>query len=39
MLGDVKQAIVWLKTHAREYEINQDRVVLMGVSEGAHLAL
>jgi acetyl esterase/lipase len=39
MLGDVKQAIIWMKTHAREYEINPDRIVLMGVSGGAHLAL
>jgi len=39
MLGDVKQAIVWMKTHAVEYEINPDRIVLMGVSGGAHLAL
>jgi acetyl esterase/lipase len=39
MLGDVKQAIGWMKTRAREYEINPDRIVLMGVSGGAHLAL
>ena len=39
MLGDVKQAIVWMKTHALEYEINPDRIALMGVSGGAHLAL
>jgi acetyl esterase/lipase len=39
MLGDVKQSIVWIKSHALEYEINPDRIVLMGVSGGAHLAL
>jgi len=39
MLGDVKQAIVWLKTHAREYAIDPDRIILMGVSGGGHLAL
>jgi acetyl esterase/lipase len=39
MLGDIKQAIVWMKTHALEYKINPDRIVLMGVSGGAHLAL
>lgn len=39
MLGDVKQAIVWMKSHAIEYEINPNRIVLMGVSGGAHLAL
>jgi len=39
MLGDVKQAIVWMKTHAAEYGVNPERIVLMGVSGGAHLAL
>ncbi len=39
MLGDVKQAIVWMKSHASEYKIDPDRIVLMGVSGGAHLAL
>jgi acetyl esterase/lipase len=39
MLGDVKQAIVWLKTHSTEYGVNPDRIVLMGTSGGAHLAL
>jgi acetyl esterase/lipase len=39
MLGDVKQAIVWMKSHVTDYEINPDRIVLMGVSGGAHLAL
>ena len=39
MLGDVKQAIVWMKTHAAEYGVNPERIVLIGVSGGAHLAL
>ena len=39
MLGDVKQAIVWMKSHSQEYGINPDRIVMMGVSGGAHLAL
>jgi acetyl esterase/lipase len=39
MLGDVKQAIVWMKSHASDYKIDPDRIVLMGVSGGAHLAL
>ena len=39
MLGDVKQAIVWMKSHAIEYQIEPNRIVLMGVSGGAHLAL
>ena len=39
MLGDVKQAIVWMKTHAAEYGVNPERIVLMGVSGGAHYIL
>lgn len=39
MLGDVKQAIVWLKKHADGVQVNPDRIVLMGGSGGAHLAL
>jgi acetyl esterase/lipase len=39
MMGDVKQSVVWMKNHASEYQINPDRIVLMGVSGGAHLAL
>jgi acetyl esterase/lipase len=39
MLGDVKKAIVWMKKHSGEYKVNPNRIVLMGVSGGAHLAL
>lgn len=39
MMADVKQAIIWMKEHAREFNVNPDRIVLMGVSGGAHLAL
>ncbi len=39
MLDDVKQSILWMKKHSAEYGINPDRIVLMGVSGGAHLAL
>lgn len=39
MLLDVQLAIIWLKSHAHDYQINPDRIVLMGVSGGAHLAL
>jgi acetyl esterase/lipase len=39
MLGDVKQAVIWLKSHASQYAIHPERLVLMGVSGGAHLAL
>ena len=38
MLGDVKQAVVWMKTHAQEFALDPDRTILMGVSGGAHLA-
>lgn len=38
MLNDVKQAILWMKKYSMEYGINPDRIVLMGVSGGAHLA-
>ena len=39
MLGDVKRAIAWLKTHAAEYGVRPDRIVLMGGSAGGHLSL
>ncbi len=39
MLGDVKQALLWMKAHAPEYQVDPHRIVLMGVSGGAHLAL
>jgi acetyl esterase/lipase len=39
MLGDVKQAILWMKSHAKELAVNPERIVLIGVSGGAHLAL
>ena len=39
MLCDVKQAILWMKSHASEYGIHPDRIVLMGEAGGAHLAL
>jgi acetyl esterase/lipase len=39
MVGDVRQAIVWLKGHAATYGVNPARIVLMGCSSGAHLAL
>ena len=39
MVGDVRQAIVWLKGHGATYGVNPARIVLMGCSSGAHLAL
>jgi acetyl esterase/lipase len=39
MVGDVKRAVAWLKSHAEEYQIDPSRIVLMGASAGGHLAL
>lgn len=39
MVADVKRAIAWMKTNATTWGINPDRIVLMGASAGAHLAL
>jgi acetyl esterase/lipase len=37
--GDVKCAVGWVKRHAAEHSADPDRVVLLGRSAGAHLAL
>lgn len=39
MQGDVKRAIVWLKRNSARYGVNPQRIVLVGGSAGAHLAL
>ncbi len=39
MVMDVKRAILWLKAHAAEYEVNPERIVLTGQSAGGHLSL
>lgn len=39
MVADVKRAIVWLKANADRLHINPERIVLVGESAGAHLAL
>ncbi|MFZ4813765.1 MAG: alpha/beta hydrolase, partial [Phototrophicaceae bacterium] len=39
MVGDVKRALAWVKTHAADYQVNPEQVVLMGASAGGHLAL
>lgn len=39
MIGDVKRAIVWIKAHAKEYDVDPARVVVAGGSTGAHLAM
>ncbi|MCZ7545383.1 MAG: alpha/beta hydrolase [Anaerolineae bacterium] len=39
MVADVKRAIAWMKTNAAALGVDPARVVLMGASAGAHLAL
>ncbi len=39
MLDEVKGAIAWIKANALRLDIDPERVVLMGASGGAHLAL
>ena len=39
MIAEVKEAVLWLKAHSREYGLDPERVVLMGGSAGGHLAL
>lgn len=39
MISEVKQAILWMKEFACCHGIESDRIVLMGGSAGAHLAL
>jgi acetyl esterase/lipase len=36
---DVKCAVRWIKTHARQYGIDPERIALVGGSAGGHLAL
>jgi acetyl esterase/lipase len=39
MVGDVHRAVAWMKANAERYGIDPDRVVVMGGSSGAHIAL
>jgi acetyl esterase/lipase len=39
MVAEVNQAILWLKENGPAYGVDPDRIVLMGGSAGAHLAL
>jgi acetyl esterase/lipase len=36
---DVEDAVKWLKSHAKEYNINVNKVAIAGGSAGAHLAM
>lgn len=39
MVGDVHRAVAWIKANAERYGVDPERVVLMGGSSGAHIAL
>jgi len=39
MVGDVKQAIAWMKRNASRYGVDPNKIVLGGGSAGCHLAL
>jgi acetyl esterase/lipase len=39
MVGDVHRAVAWTKANAERYGIDPERVVVMGGSSGAHIAL
>ena len=39
MVGDVHRAVAWIKVNAESYGVDPERVVLMGGSSGAHIAL
>ena len=39
MVGDVHRAVAWIKANAELYGIDPERVVVMGGSSGAHIAL
>lgn len=39
MVGDVHRAVAWIKANAERYAVDPERVVVMGASSGAHIAL
>ena len=39
MIAEVKEAVLWLKANGSRYGLDAGRIVLMGGSAGAHLAL
>ena len=39
MIAEVKEAVLWLKDNGNRYGLDPERIVLMGGSAGAHLAL
>src|SRR5262249_6319608 len=38
-LDDVRRGLRHVRAHAREFDVDPDRLVLMGLSAGAHLAM
>lgn len=38
-IQDVKCAVRWMRAHAAEYKLDPDRIGIMGISSGGHLAL
>jgi acetyl esterase/lipase len=38
-LDDVRRGLRWVRAHAGEFDVDPDRLVLMGLSAGAHLAM
>ncbi len=38
-LDDIDSALAWINAHANEYEADTNRIVLLGRSAGAHLAM
>jgi acetyl esterase/lipase len=38
-VADVRNCVRWLRTHAKEYNIDPDHIGAMGLSAGGHLAL
>lgn len=39
MVGDAARAVCWIKSNGAEYGVDPQRIVLMGASAGAHVAL
>ena len=39
MVGDVHRAVAWVKANAQRFGVDPERVVVMGGSSGAHIAL
>ncbi|MBD0823734.1 alpha/beta hydrolase [Aestuariibaculum marinum] len=37
-VNDLKEAIIWIKKHAKKYHINPEKITVLGASAGAQLA-